>query len=227
MNKKRTKNNSILLGIILGILMLVFLTALAVGILLSTDLLYKIDIDVLHIEQESGLQKEVILSNYNAVIEYLNPFNNYSFNMPSLEASEGGVNHFSDVKNIVNYLYIGGIVSLALILLLLLILKDKTGSRTLGVVSITMLLVPIICVAAIALDFDGFFILFHELFFSNDDWMFDYITDPVITILPAEYFMHCAIVIAVFWLLGSLTFLILSKKNKKKNKSVSTFLPRY
>lgn len=227
MNKRKIKNNSIFLGIVIGVFLLVFLTALALGALLSSDLLYRLEVNALHIESESGLSKEIILRNYNAVIDFLNPFNNYSFNMPDLPASAGGVNHFNDVKIIVNAVYIAGAISIVVVLLLSLIFKKRMGSKTLGTVAITVFLVPLIMVGAIAIDFNKFFVIFHELFFTNDDWIFSPYTDPVITILPSEYFMHCAIVIVIFWLLGSVFFLMLSVRKKKKGKNVPAFIPRY
>jgi len=227
MSRKKTKTNSILLGIIIGALLLVFLTALALGLLLSNNLLYKLEIGALHIEEESGLTKDVILRNYNAVIDFLNPFKNHSFRMPDLGASSGGVNHFNDVKRIVNATYIAGAISIVVLLFLSLGFKKRMGSKTLATVSVTVFFIPVIMAGAIAIDFDRFFVLFHELFFTNDDWLFDAYTDPVITILPAEYFMHCAIVIVVFWLIGSFIYLMLSIKKKNKGRSVPAFIPRY
>jgi len=227
MSKGRAKNNSILLGIIIGVFLLVFLTSLALGVLLSSDLLYRFEIDALHIEAESGLTREIILRNYNAVITFLSPFNNYGFSMPDLVASSGGVNHFNDVKVIVNAVYVAGIICFLLVVFCSMVFSRKMGSKTLVTVSITVFTVPIIMAGAIAIDFDWFFILFHELFFTNDDWIFDAYSDPVITILPAEYFMHCAIVIVVFWLIGSFIYLMMSIKKKNRAKVGPSFVPRY
>ena len=41
--------------------------------------------------------------------------------------------------------------------------------------------------------FDQFFIAFHGLFFNNDAWLFNPLTDPIINALPEAYFMHCFI----------------------------------
>ena len=55
----------------------------------------------------------------------------------------------------------------------------------------------------IALNWEKVFISFHELVFQNDYWLFDPVTDPVILVLPDEYFMHCAIMIIGIVLLGA------------------------
>ena len=47
-----------------------------------------------------------------------------------------------------------------------------------------------------ALDFDRAFTVFHKLFFpGKDNWIFYPSKDPVIKMLPAEFFRNCAIVI--------------------------------
>lgn len=67
----------------------------------------------------------------------------------------------------------------------------------------------------IALNWDQFFVKFHELFFNNDYWIFDETTDPVITLLPDGYFMHCALMIlAIIFLSSLLSFILYRKKTK-------------
>ena len=31
----------------------------------------------------------------------------------------------------------------------------------------------------------------HKILFNNDDWLFDYETDPIIYLLPEEFFLTC------------------------------------
>jgi integral membrane protein (TIGR01906 family) len=40
--------------------------------------------------------------------------------------------------------------------------------------------------------------------FRNDYWIFDEATDPVIMILPDAFFLHCAVMIILLILIGSL-----------------------
>ena len=51
-----------------------------------------------------------------------------------------------------------------------------------------MILVTLMLFGIVA--FDKLFVLFHEIVFRNDYWMFSSVTDPVIKILPEEFFMH-------------------------------------
>lgn len=47
-----------------------------------------------------------------------------------------------------------------------------------------------------ALNFERAFVLFHALFFpGKDNWLFDWRTDPVILILPEEFFRNCALLV--------------------------------
>ena len=64
--------------------------------------------------------------------------------------------------------------------------------------------------------FDQFFIAFHGLFFNNDAWLFNPLTDPIINALPEAYFMHCFI---LFFVLLEGLFLIgvlIGKRSLKK-----------
>ena len=54
-----------------------------------------------------------------------------------------------------------------------------------------------------ALDFDRAFTVFHTIFFpGKDNWLFDPMTDPVILILPEEFFRSCALLILAGLLLA-------------------------
>ena len=72
--------------------------------------------------------------------------------------------------------------------------------------AITVLL-PSLLGIFIALDFDRLFVLFHELVFSNDYWIFYYDLDPIILYLPEDFFMLCAMLIVLLVLLSALAML--------------------
>ncbi len=65
--------------------------------------------------------------------------------------------------------------------------------------------------------FDQFFIAFHGLFFNNDAWLFNPLTDPIINALPEAYFMHCFILFFVL-LEGLFLIGVLIGKRSLKNK---------
>ncbi|MCD8023736.1 MAG: TIGR01906 family membrane protein [Lachnospiraceae bacterium] len=83
-------------------------------------------------------------------------------------------------------------------------LRRRYGS--LKLLSILTFLIPVVLGVCAAVNWDVFFVRFHELFFNNDYWLFDPATDPVILILPDEFFAHCAAAILLFLFLeGILT----------------------
>ena len=69
----------------------------------------------------------------------------------------------------------------------------------------------------IAIDFNTCFILFHKIMFSNDYWIFDPQLDPVINMLPEEFFMHMGIVILVIMLIVSIILQLIYRLIKKIN----------
>ena len=50
---------------------------------------------------------------------------------------------------------------------------------------------------AMAIDWQWSFEFMHKVFFDNDYWLFDPKYDPVITILPDRFFLHCGILIVL------------------------------
>ena len=54
------------------------------------------------------------------------------------------------------------------------------------------------------IDFNGLFILFHQISFSNDLWYMDPATDLIIRLMPLRFFIHYVTLIAVTWLLAVL-----------------------
>ena len=61
-----------------------------------------------------------------------------------------------------------------------------------------MLLVPLGAFAAwAAVDFSSAFTFFHEVLFTNDLWLLDAQTDLLVRLLPEQFFIDIAGVIAV------------------------------
>ena len=216
MNKK----GSVFLGIVVGLLVLAAITTLAVGLLFSGNLFYRLEINALEIENNSGLSREIILNNYDAVIRFLSPFSVAEFSMPDLPASAAGISHFEDVKIILNGLYITGLICLLILVLIFSYVKAGRTPKTLITASVSVITVPLAAFCVMAIDFNSFFTFFHKVFFSGDTWIFDIYTDPVITILPEAYFMHCALIIAAFWVIGSAALFFIGKKLSVSAKNI-------
>ena len=193
---------SIFTGILLAVAVLFFTTALGLSVIQLTGFPYSVDIDYLKISESSGLTREEVRENYDAIMDFLSPFSAKEFSLPTISFSDRAAKHFEDCKPLFNAVYILGAVS-ALILALLAATKS-IGKTTLRVSSAVTLALPALIGVAVASDFDRSFTLFHKLFFEGSTWIFDPQLDSFILIFPSEFFMHCAIFIALFWVLGAM-----------------------
>ena len=98
--------------------------------------------------------------------------------------------------------------------------------RFLKVCSIVSIVIPMILVFVTIIDFDGLFVLFHKIAFNNDDWIFDARLDPVINILPEEFFMLCLVVIAGTVILGACVTMGIYLYKKRKKKLQGNMMPK-
>lgn len=202
---KRFKITDLLIGVIFTLLFI----SLAVIITINFRPLYYMDIDHLNIDETSGFDKAIIRENYDALIDYSSPFFQGELVFPSLAASESGLFHFVEVKNIFTAFYILGAITFILGIIIIVQKARNKDFSYLLVSAITAIVLPTLLGLFMSLDFDRTFYLFHKLFFNNDYWIFDPEIDPVINILPDTFFMHCAVMIILLVLLFSITFLIM------------------
>lgn len=209
---KKFKVSDIFIGIIFTLLFL------SIGVVFTINFrpLYYLDVKVLDIPANSGYPKDEILANYNALIDYLSPFFKGSLSFPSLESSPSGLKHFEEVKDIINFFYGLSIVSLIFFILIIIYKSKKRDISYLAVSSLTAIVLPLITGLFLAIDFDTTFVIFHKIFFNNDYWLFDPITDPIINILPSTFFLHCALMIIAYILLGSIILYIVYLRLKNR-----------
>ena len=137
--------------------------------------------------------------------------------------------HMGEVKN----LFLGGLkirnIMLVAVLLILILLAARKADMikllprayfvTLGISGV----ITIVLGGLFASDFDKYFRIFHEIFFDNDQWMFDPATDYMIRMLPEGFFYDFVFRIGGFFV-GSLAVLgvvsavcIFMEKRKKEH----------
>jgi integral membrane protein (TIGR01906 family) len=167
--------------------------------------LYYFDIDYLNIPILSGLSKEEIKNNYDYMIDYNLDKESREFELPSIRSSENGKIHFEEVRNIFQVLNKIFNISLIFSIIILIINILNKNIRFFKTTSKTLIVIPLILMAPIILNFDGSFVLFHKLMFNNDYWIFDPTLDPVINILPEEFFFHSGMMILILIIIASLT----------------------
>lgn len=122
--------------------------------------------------------------------------------------------HMADVKN----LFLGGLSlrwwllgGAAVLIILLVILKGdwkrilpKAYFIALGI----FLALTVVLGLLIASDFTKYFTIFHEIFFTNDLWLFDPATDYMIRMLPEGFFYDMVMRIGGVFI-GSLLILLI------------------
>ncbi|VIF87945.1 membrane protein [Clostridioides difficile] len=173
--------------------------------------LYYFDIDYLNISELSGLSKYDIKLNYDYLIDYNLNKNVSEFNLPTLKSSPQGKIHFEEVRNI--FQNINKLAKLLLIVSLVgIILSVKNKNiKILKTTSITLIMMPLLLTVPILLNFEKAFIIFHKLLFRNDYWIFNPNLDPVINILPEEFFFHSGMMILILILLLSILLFVMYK----------------
>jgi len=213
MRLRRFKKTDILIGIVF------FLLLLSIGVIFTVNFrpLYYLDVKLLNIPETSGYSKDEIIANYNALIDYSSPFYRGSLTFPTLRASVSGIQHFKEVKDIFMIFYGIGALSLIASVIIIIYKSRKREFSYLAVSSLVSIILPVIIAMFLAIDFDTAFLVFHKIFFNNDYWIFDPVTDPVINILPAAFFLHCAILIIAVILLGSLAMYLIYLQLKKRS----------
>ena len=186
-----------------------FILSLSVAITINFTPLYAFDIDYLNIPQYIGLSKEQILENYRILLTYLIIPWFLALDMPDFPISASGLFHFFEVKNffMLDYLILifSGVGTLWFVRHLN---RRRESWRLLSYFRWGILIPPAILLALLS-SFDTLFVLFHQVFFNNDAWLFNPATDPIILALPAEFFMHSFLLVfglsEVFLTLGYFT----------------------
>lgn len=201
------------MGFLLAVLALLASTALGLGLIHITSFPYTADIGYLQIEESSGLNRQEIMENYGAVMDYLSPFSKEEFHLPTLKYTETGADHFRDCKVIFGWVYLLGLIAaLGFALVAAFRCFDRRTLRYSGIMTAA---IPLLMALGAILNFDRLFIWFHRVFFQGETWIFDPEYDEIINILPQDFFMHCALFIAAFWLLAAVLQLFLSREKEQ------------
>lgn len=210
------KKGNFVFHAILALVLTLTIISVSVVFTLAFRPLYYLDISALDISGQSGYPEEEIRENYDVLIDYNMSFGEDKLEFPTLAMSEPGRIHFEEVRDIFNiFKYMamaGAVLSIGGIVLCI----RRKEYRYLKLTSILAVALPAVLGLLVALNWDWAFVTFHHIAFDNDYWIFDPLTDPVITILPDTFFMHCALMILGGVVLGSVVCGLVYRKCKKK-----------
>ena len=143
--------------------------------------------------------------------------------------------HMADVKGIVNLLKIvrwaGGGIVIGALLVLYLKSKDNKAQflsdavRGFALSALFLLLIATFLAIWGAVNFDGLFVTFHKLSFSNDLWILDPNTDLLVALMPLPFFIWYAgeMLKSMLPVLGMMLLVIIAwLKTRKTQKETET-----
>lgn len=172
---------------------LLFLLSLAILLTIYLAwLVYPLEISWLHLTSRVRFQPQIIQHNFNVLMDYLtNPLRQV-LAMPDFPSSVSGIHHFAVVKGL---FHLAQGVALVTLPMFFLFWKQVVRRGFLSLYRgglLLMLSLPLVLgLIAVFIGFEQFFTLFHQILFVGDDsWLFDPAKDPVILILPEDFFLH-------------------------------------
>jgi integral membrane protein (TIGR01906 family) len=199
-----------------ALLLLVFIYSVAVVLTLNFRPLYSIYMQSVGWPASVGMSMDDIAVNYDALIKYNSVFFTGPLEFPTLDMSSNGRMHYEEVKRIFVVFQIACIAS-AVILIPVAIKKIRRRETSfLKIGGIASILFAAAIVIYLGLDWDTFFVRFHETFFNNDYWIFDAAVDPSILILPDGYFMACAVMIFALVIGLSIAAVIVARRLRRR-----------
>ena len=213
-------------SVILAFCGVIFIIGFSIALPIWFRPFYYSQIEKLDIVDYSGFTREQIIKAYDDVLNYLN------FGTPfatgELKYSESGKSHFEDCKILFDLdtwatLISGLVLSAALVLKRLKVLKPAKLAKFdwFFYSGIFAVLLPIVLGGAVAVDFENAFVVFHKIFFpGKENWMFNWYEDEIIRILPSEFFMNCAIFIAVALFVLAIISIVVGIVNRHKFKNI-------
>ncbi|MBE5734385.1 MAG: TIGR01906 family membrane protein [Clostridiales bacterium] len=220
------KTLPIILTVLFGLSVFLFIITFSIGLPIYCRFFYYLQIEPLGIPKATGYSVQQIKSAYDQVLNYLT-LPNTEFSAGVFTFSPEGASHFADCKGLFTLNTVTLLCS-TIALIILLILNKKGVAKlyrpfgfSASFISAVSIFVFFILIAIIvAVDFNSAFITFHHLFFpGKDNWTFDPNVDQIITALPQQFFMNCAILIVASIICLSVGIIIFQVVKKKKLKN--------
>lgn len=147
-----------------------------------------------------------ISHNFLILMNYLiNPLET-KLSMSDFPSSASGLHHFAEVKNLFMLVFF---LTIILIPFIIRFIKENLSLVFHNALRVVMLFPLAIGVIAWLIGFDQFFVAFHEVLFRDNSWLFDPATDPIISVLPEQFFMHSFL---IFLLIYELIFFVIYRR---------------
>ncbi|ETA79005.1 TIGR01906 family membrane protein [Youngiibacter fragilis] len=159
--------------------------------------------------------EETIRNNYDILIDYQSPLGPDKLVLEGIPMSDSGEFHFYEVKLIFTKVFWAMAISFLISTAFFIGFMRKRDLRYMRWSGLLTVLIPFTLAIPFILDFSTAFVVFHELAFSNDFWLFDPAVDPIINILPEWFFMQEAfLIIGLILILAVIQLAIGFRKGK-------------
>jgi len=132
------------------------------------------------------------------------------FSDGSLLYAADELHHMRDVKTLTQIAFglafVGGLIGIADILFLVRRSRETLRRALFYGALVTLAIVAAIIIGAV-IDWEGFFVGFHELFFQNGTWYFP-TSDTLIRLFPEQFWFDAALTIGAITVITSLIVLV-------------------
>ncbi|MBL4933369.1 TIGR01906 family membrane protein [Clostridium paridis] len=198
----------------------IFSITLAFKVIINLTPFYKLLMNIYNIPSLVSMNAQNIYSDFTELMKYLRSYKLLDFPLKYFKYSPEGKFHFEEVR--ILFLKMDILFWISLIVIIIFIyfyrknIKDLFSRYTKFL--ITLLILCGFIALPIIINFSWSFEKFHKIFFNNNDWLFDPVTDPIINALPEEVFSSYLIaIVAIFFMLLLIPQLIkhFSSKNKR------------
>lgn len=166
----------------------------------------------LNLAGQRQLTQPRLIMNFNQLMTYLLVPWQSRLQLPDFPMSLAGRQHFVEVKRLFG---LAAVIWLVTIGPAIQHWQSRRRTNRLWQYVRPMqvaLVVPVVLGFIASMNFEWFFITFHELLFRNLNWQFDPVTDPIILVLPTLYFGVC---FALFFILLESSFAWLLWRGKR------------
>lgn len=201
--------------ILVSVIFVMTITSMAILFTILFKPLFSWQLMAIDTQRFLGLTHEQVLHNYDELLHYLlNPFVE-TLKMTHIPTSTSGAFHFFEVKNLFllnNIILVGGVV--ASIWGFRYIAQQKRW-YVFAQIGKFLSILPTSMALILLAGFNYWFVLFHQITFGNNDWLFNPKTDPIIYVLPETFFLSGAVFILI---LVQLSFIVWWQYAQRKDK---------
>ena len=207
------------LGVIKALLIALIILSGAIALPVLFRPFFYWHIEPMELGKDLGLTFNQIKTAYDHMMDFCTGRTDV-FSVGVLPWSESGMAHFADVKQLFLLDLWVLVIASALLILLCLVNRRKIllAGHCPGFWSAVGLGAGFALVGGLAAtDFDRAFTVFHSLFFpGKGNWLFDPNEDPIILLLPQEFFRNCALLILSVIMLTCLILILWDLWHRKK-----------